>query len=152
MQNINLRILLEKALVQSRINSIQPYTLNKAETKKIPEGKNGDIRSSWRKGKKAAVYMDGTWYHFGDDSMGHNYSKEAREKATARHAKNLKGDDPRSKAFRVYWNKYWKEGGSKKDPEKAGNSDEPCWDGYEQIGMKEKNGKKVPNCVPKGKK
>ena len=23
----------------------------------------------------------------------------------------------------------------------------PCWDGYEQIGMKTKNGKKVPNCV-----
>ena len=24
----------------------------------------------------------------------------------------------------------------------------PCWDGYEQIGSKMKNGKKVPNCVP----
>ena len=24
----------------------------------------------------------------------------------------------------------------------------PCWDGYEQIGSKIKNGKKVPNCVP----
>jgi len=24
-----------------------------------------------------------------------------------------------------------------------------CWKGYEQIGMKEKNGKQVPNCVPK---
>ena len=25
----------------------------------------------------------------------------------------------------------------------------PCWSGYEMIGMKNKNGKKVPNCVPK---
>jgi hypothetical protein len=25
---------------------------------------------------------------------------------------------------------------------------EACWDGYEQIGMKEKDGKQVPNCVP----
>lgn len=25
---------------------------------------------------------------------------------------------------------------------------DPCWTGYEAIGMKEKNGKKVPNCVP----
>lgn len=25
----------------------------------------------------------------------------------------------------------------------------PCWKGYEQIGMKEKNGRQVPNCVPK---
>ena len=24
----------------------------------------------------------------------------------------------------------------------------PCWTGYKQIGMKEKNGKEVPNCVP----
>jgi hypothetical protein len=26
----------------------------------------------------------------------------------------------------------------------------PCWDGYEQKGMKMKNGKSVPNCVPVG--
>lgn len=28
------------------------------------------------------------------------------------------------------------------------NEDDPCWEGYEMIGFKEKNGKKVPNCVP----
>jgi len=28
---------------------------------------------------------------------------------------------------------------------------DPCWDGYEQIGMKDKGGKKVPNCVPEKK-
>lgn len=27
--------------------------------------------------------------------------------------------------------------------------EDPCWDNYKQIGMKIKNGKKVPNCVPK---
>jgi len=26
--------------------------------------------------------------------------------------------------------------------------DGPCWDGYVQVGMKMKNGKEVPNCVP----
>ncbi len=26
---------------------------------------------------------------------------------------------------------------------------DPCWSNYKQIGMKNKNGKKVPNCVPK---
>jgi len=25
----------------------------------------------------------------------------------------------------------------------------PCWDDYEMVGMKKKNGKEVPNCVPK---
>jgi len=28
---------------------------------------------------------------------------------------------------------------------------DPCWDSHEMIGMKMKNGKKVPNCVPKKK-
>ncbi len=28
----------------------------------------------------------------------------------------------------------------------------PCWKGYEPIGMKDKDGKEVPNCVPKNKK
>lgn len=27
-------------------------------------------------------------------------------------------------------------------------SNEPCWDGYEKVGMKIKKGKRVPNCVP----
>lgn len=26
--------------------------------------------------------------------------------------------------------------------------DDPCWDGYEMVGKKKKNGKEVPNCVP----
>lgn len=27
----------------------------------------------------------------------------------------------------------------------------PCWDGYEMVGYKTENGRKVPNCVPKDK-
>lgn len=106
--------------------------------------KNGDIKRSTNKGKKAMVYMDGKWHHFGDSSMGHNYSEEARKNAKSRHAKNLKGDDSRSKAFRVYWKEYWEEGGKVLKKGK----DDPCWDDHKQVGMKEKNGKKVPNCIP----
>lgn len=29
------------------------------------------------------------------------------------------------------------------------DSDDPCWKGYVQLGTKKKNGKEVPNCVPK---
>lgn len=29
---------------------------------------------------------------------------------------------------------------------------DPCWKDYEMVGMKDKNGKKVPNCVPKEEK
>jgi hypothetical protein len=28
------------------------------------------------------------------------------------------------------------------------NEKSPCWDGYKQVGIKKKNGKPVPNCVP----
>lgn len=28
----------------------------------------------------------------------------------------------------------------------------PCWKGHEMVGTKMKNGRKVPNCVPKKKK
>jgi len=34
----------------------------------------------------------------------------------------------------------------------AKTDNDPCWDGYEMVGMKDKDGKSVPNCVPKSKK
>ena len=30
--------------------------------------------------------------------------------------------------------------------------EDPCWDGYEQVVMKNKGGRQVPNCVPASKK
>lgn len=32
--------------------------------------------------------------------------------------------------------------------EKLKDADDPCWEGYEMVGFKTENGKKVPNCVP----
>ena len=43
----------------------------------------------------------------------------------------------------------------KSTPQKAGpkgyskKQEDPCWDTHKQVGMKKKNGKMVPNCVPK---
>ena len=34
------------------------------------------------------------------------------------------------------------------DEDKWDNMEKACWPGYKQVGMKDKNGKKVPNCVP----
>ncbi|MBC7651182.1 MAG: hypothetical protein H7101_05485 [Deinococcales bacterium] len=41
----------------------------------------------------------------------------------------------------------------KATPKKASKTktDDPSWKGYEKVGMKEKGGKKVPNCVPEKK-
>jgi len=35
--------------------------------------------------------------------------------------------------------------------DKWNNMEKACWSGYKQVGMKNKNGKKVPNCVPVNK-
>jgi len=35
--------------------------------------------------------------------------------------------------------------------EKAEDVSDACWEGYEAYGTKKKNGKEVPNCVPKKK-
>lgn len=37
----------------------------------------------------------------------------------------------------------------KKEPCKGLSEDDPCWKTHKQVGMKTKNGKQVPNCVPK---
>lgn len=34
------------------------------------------------------------------------------------------------------------------DEDKWDNLNKACWSGYKQVGMKEKNGRRVPNCVP----
>ena len=34
-------------------------------------------------------------------------------------------------------------------PKDTEQKEDPCWDGYEMIGMKDKDGKEVPNCVEK---
>jgi hypothetical protein len=34
---------------------------------------------------------------------------------------------------------------------RKGDLNESCWEGYKQVGGKKKNGKMVPNCVPKNK-
>lgn len=35
---------------------------------------------------------------------------------------------------------------------KEKDKDDPCWVGYKQVGMKKKDGKEVPNCVPESTK
>lgn len=70
--------------------------------------KNGTIKSTRaRDGKRAMVYYNGKWHHFGQKGVEINKSKEQAEKAKARHKKALNAKDDRGKAYRIYWNKYW---------------------------------------------
>ena len=80
---------------------------------------------------------------FGDPNMEIKRDDPKRRKAfRARHSCD---DDIGPKWKARYWSCYQWRAGAKVDEEK------PCWDGYVQIGMKKKNGKKVPNCVPEKK-
>ena len=42
-----------------------------------------------------------------------------------------------------------KMGLNKPKPKDDDVKEDPCWDTHKQVGMKKKNGKMVPNCVPK---
>tara|TARA_R100000030_G_scaffold96709_1_gene85104 strand:- start:96 stop:416 length:321 start_codon:yes stop_codon:yes gene_type:complete len=73
--------------------------------------------------KKAAVVStlgpgqeDGVLVRFGDQSMGNNYSPEARKAFKSRHAKNIK-----RKGSAAYWaNRFlWSKGGHSKTPPKS---------------------------------
>jgi hypothetical protein len=79
-------------------------------------------RKSTRKGKKGMVLAkEGNQIkliHFGDSSMGHNYSPEARRSFKARHARNI----AKGKLSAAYWadKVLWAgPGGSKKNPPKS---------------------------------
>ena len=79
---------------------------------------------------------------FGDPNMEIKRDDPARRKSfRARH--NCDNPGPKYKAR--YWSCYQWRGGAKVDEAQG-----PCWDGYEQKGMKKKGDKMVPNCVPVG--
>lgn len=98
-----------------RLESQMAYGTSYYKKGGIPKGTNGQVKNSWRKGKKKAVFMDGSWHHFGDSSMQdyRQHKSEKRKKAYhSRHAKNMKGNSPRAKAFRKYNRITWQTGGS----------------------------------------
>ena len=43
---------------------------------------------------------------------------------------------------------YKEKGGGWKSCDESVQLNEACWDGYKQVGMKDKDGRQVPNCVP----
>ena len=111
--------------------------------------------------KKFSVYVKNDTgnvikVNFGDPNMSIKRDQPGRRKNyRARHHCDSPG--PKTKAN--YWScKMWSRPsvtsvlkGTKtsevKESEKM--KDDPCWEGYEMIGKKKKNGKEVPNCVPK---
>ena len=88
--------------------------------KKFP-GYNKPVKSDRPEKKKMVLAKEGEkvkLIHFGDASMGHNYSPEARKSFKARHAKNI----AKGKMSAAYWadKELWAgSGGSVKQPPKS---------------------------------
>jgi hypothetical protein len=88
--------------------------------KKFP-GYNKPIKSDRPEKKGMVLAKEGEkirLIHFGDSSMGHNYSPEARASFKARHAKNI----AKGKMSAAYWadKQLWAgSGGSVKQPPKS---------------------------------
>ena len=84
-------------------------------------GYNKPIKSDRPEKKKMVLAKEGDkvkLIHFGDASMGHNYSPEARASFKARHGKNI----AKGKMSAAYWadKALWAgPGGSKKMPPKS---------------------------------
>ena len=76
--------------------------------------------------KQALSYAD-----YNERKREKNIYKPAREKASKQFDKATRYDDMLGRASSPFKLK------------------DACWDGYEAIGMKSKEGKRVPNCVPK---
>jgi hypothetical protein len=88
--------------------------------KKFP-GYNKPVKSDRPEKKKMVLAKEGETVkliHFGDSSMGHNYSPEARASFKARHGKNIS----KGKMSAAYWadKELWAgSGGSVKQPPKS---------------------------------
>ena len=90
---------------------------------------------------------------FGDPNMEiKRDSPERRSSFRARH----KCSEQKDVTSAAYWScKMWEKSSSVSDNISKSNwevwleKDDPCWEGYEQYGMKDKDGKQVPNCVKK---
>jgi hypothetical protein len=85
-------------------------------------------------------------------SKGSDRRKESYGAITA--VKTLKGADAKA-ARRGDWVRTRASGKSPEESTQKSkirpqffDAEDPCWEGYEQVGMKRKGGKMVPNCVP----
>ena len=94
-----------------------------------------------KKGTQPAKY-------YAKDTDGDGMSKATKDKRAAHFKAKKKGPAPgdagKDTKPSVHTKKFKQMYGE------DDQQDEACWTGYKQVGLKDKNGRKVPNCVPEG--
>jgi hypothetical protein len=97
-------------------------------------------------GKYHFYYKDGVGYltYGGKEISSGDYDMEDGSNAYWMSHSSFKGSQKAFKTGKDIVN-YFK---SKKITTESVNEASPCWKGYKQVGMKDKGGRQVPNCVP----
>ena len=100
-------------------------------------------------GKYHFYYKDGVGYleFNGKEISSGDYDMEDGSNSYWMSHSSFKGSQKAFKTGKDIVN-YFK---SKKITTESVNEASPCWKGYKQVGMKDKGGRQVPNCVPEGK-
>jgi hypothetical protein len=100
-------------------------------------------------GKYHFYYKDGVGYltYGGKEISSGDYDMEDGSNSYWMSHSSFKGSQKAFKTGKDIVN-YFK---SKKITTESVNEASPCWKGYKQVGMKDKGGRQVPNCVPEGK-
>lgn len=75
--------------------------------------------------------------------------KDESDKDYAKRIKNMKHDETTNKSEELSDEDISKSYESDNEEEDSwDNIEKACWSGYKQVGMKDKGGRRVPNCVP----
>ena len=93
--------------------------------------------------KKGRIYKDGKWIgtvrHRGDSFISHRTHPTKKLSVVKSHKTRADAEKHIIKSHEM--------GEAVKEP--TGGLKDACWKGYAAVGMKMKNGRSVPNCVPK---
>ena len=84
----------------------------------------------------------------GDDSIFNKARTGAKHYATEEIDKDLEDELKKTRQTKKSVEDAKEKYGIKEGENKEMKGKDPCWKGYEMVGMKKKGGKEVPNCVP----
>ena len=84
----------------------------------------------------------------GDDTVFNRARSGAKRYATEEIDKDLEDELKKTRQTKKSVEDAKKKYGVQEGENKEMKDKDPCWKGYEMVGMKKKNGKEVPNCVP----
>jgi len=131
----------------ARIKAIAKRLIPKVKKREMDRVKARTMPSEGVAQDKQIKDMPGTQpkkYYSGLDKK----EKESRARQFARQSK-MSDDDPRAyKPAPGDEDAKTKPSKHTKKYDQMFGEEDPCWDGYKQVGMKKKGGKEVPNCVP----